>query len=66
MPANIKLALSLAVLAVGAGARYWERQQGNEQLSWVIDTANVWTLAGGVTWADWLRAAPWMVNFKDY
>ncbi len=36
MPANIKLALSLAVLAVGAGARYWERQQGNEQLSWVL------------------------------
>ena len=36
MPANIKLALSLAVLAVGAGAHYWERQQGDEPLSWVI------------------------------
>jgi len=36
MPANIKLMLSLVALAVGAGVHYWERQQGNEQLSWIV------------------------------
>lgn len=36
MPTNIKLMLSIVVLAVGVGAHYWERQGGNEQLSWIV------------------------------
>jgi hypothetical protein len=28
--------LSIVVLAVGAGAHYWERQSGNGQLSWMV------------------------------
>ena len=36
MPVKIKLMLSLIALAVGAGAHYWERQAGNEPLSWVV------------------------------
>ena len=36
MPTNIKLMLSIVVLAVGAGVHYWERQSGNEQLSWIV------------------------------
>ncbi len=30
------------------------------------NTAGVWTLAGGVTTADWETAAPWISHFKDY
>ena len=36
MPSHIKLMLSIVALAVGAGAHYWERQGGNEQLSWIV------------------------------
>ena len=36
MPTNIKLMLSIVVLAVGAGVHYWERQSGNGQLSWMV------------------------------
>jgi len=36
MPANIKLMLSLVALAVGASLYYWEKQAGNEQLSWIV------------------------------
>ena len=36
MPTNIKLMLSFIALAVGAGTYYWERQAGNEPLSWVV------------------------------
>jgi len=36
MPTNIKLMLSLFALAVGAGVHYWERQVGNEHLSWLV------------------------------
>ncbi len=30
------------------------------------DTAGRWTLAGGVTRADWQIDAPWMTDFQDY
>ena len=36
MPTNIKLMLSIIALAVGAGAHYWEGQNGNVQLSWIV------------------------------
>jgi hypothetical protein len=28
--------LSIVALAVGASVHYWERQGGNEQLSWMV------------------------------
>jgi hypothetical protein len=36
MPTQIKLMLSIVALAVGASVHYWERQGGNEQLSWMV------------------------------
>lgn len=36
MPNKIKAALSLVVLLVGAAVHWWEKQAGNEQLSWIV------------------------------
>jgi hypothetical protein len=36
MPTNIKLMLSIVALAIGAVVFYWERQNGNEPLSWMV------------------------------
>jgi hypothetical protein len=36
MPSGIKTILSLVVLLVGGVAHWYEKQAGNEQLSWVV------------------------------
>lgn len=36
MPSQIKAALSAVTLTVGALVHWWEKQSGNEQLSWVV------------------------------
>ena len=36
MPTNIKLFLSVVVLAIGFIVHYWEHQQGNVHLSWMV------------------------------
>ena len=41
MPTNIKLMLSLVALAVGAGVHFWEKNAGNEQLSWIVAALTV-------------------------
>ena len=36
MPSGIKTILSLVVLFVGGVAHWYEKQAGNEQLSWIV------------------------------
>ncbi len=36
MPSGIKAILSLIVLIIGAIAHWYEKQSGNEPLSWVV------------------------------
>jgi len=36
MPSGIKTILSLVVLFVGGVAYWYEKQAGNEQLSWIV------------------------------
>jgi len=36
MPTNIKLGLSIVALVVGVFMYFWEADQGNVQLSWIV------------------------------
>ncbi|MEK9724513.1 MAG: hypothetical protein VW405_13660 [Rhodospirillaceae bacterium] len=36
MPTNIKLGLSVLTLTVGAAVHFWEADQGNADLAWIV------------------------------